>query len=323
VGERRNVLITSAGRRTFLVQAFREALSGAGHVIAADLDALAPALHLADRAVRLPRFDDAGYGDLLVDIVCRSDVRAVIPTIDTELPKLVELSGAFRSCGAVAVVSTGAFIATTTDKWLTAKAFRSEGVACPQTWLPQELEDASLPDRVVVKPRFGSASQGILRVNREHIANAVALTQDPIVQAELSGREVTVDALFDLNGRLIHYVPRVRLKAIGGESVEGVTISRDELGPWIDDALLACGRLGARGPVTLQCFVESTGPELTEINPRFSGGFPLTYRAGGWYPQWLLKELEGSTVHSRIGEYEVGLRMTRHYVEIFPSDSPW
>jgi carbamoyl-phosphate synthase large subunit len=323
VGEQRNVLITSAGRRTFLVQAFREALGAAGRVIAADLDALAPALQLADTAVRLPRFDDADYGDLLIDIVRRSEVRAVVPTIDTELPKLVELSDVIRSSGAVAVVSTGPFIAATMDKWLTVQAFRAEGVACPQTWLPEELDDASLPDRLVVKPRLGSASQGILRVNKKHLAHALALTDEPVVQQELTGREVTVDALFDMSGRLIHYVPRVRLKAIGGESVEGVTISRDELGPWIDHALLACGRLGARGPITLQCFIEATGPELTEINARFSGGFPLTYRSGGQYPLWLLNDLNGSTVHSRIGEYEVGLRMTRHYVEIFPSDTPW
>src|SRR5207244_10485732 len=159
--------------------------------------------------------------------------------------------------------------------------------------------------------------------SKDHVTNAIALTKKPIVQEELTGREVTVDALFDMSGRLIHYVPRLRLKAIGGESVEGMTISRNELGPWIDAALLACGRLGARGPIALQCFIESGGPKLTEVNARFSGGFPLTYRAGGHYPQWLLEELNDSTVPSRIGEYEEGLKMTRHYVEIFPTHMHW
>jgi len=323
VGDRRNVLITSAGRRTFLVQAFRTALGAAGHVIAADLDPLAPALYVADAAARLPRLDDPRYGDHLVDLVGRSEVWAIIPTIDTELPKLVQLSEAFRSCGAVAVVSTDSFIASSMDKWLTVQTFRAEDVACAQTWLPEQLDQASLPDWVVVKPRFGSAGQGILRVSKDHIAQAIALTDRPIVQEELTGREVTVDALFDMSGRLIHYVPRVRLKAIGGESVEGVTIGRAELGPWIDTALLACGRLGARGPITVQCFIDSGGPKLTELNARFSGGFPLTFQAGGQYPEWLLEELNGSFVPSRVGDYEVGLRMTRHYVEIFPSETPW
>jgi carbamoyl-phosphate synthase large subunit len=267
--------------------------------------------------------DDPRYADDLTALVSRSEVQAVIPTIDTELLQLMRLSNALRSHGAVAVVSTGPFIAATTDKWLTSQTFSAEGVACPRTWLPEDLGDVSLPNRVVVKPRLGSASQGILRVSKDQVAHAIALTDQPIVQEELTGREVTVDALFDMSGRLIHYVPRLRLKAIGGESVEGITIDRSELGPWIDNALLACGRLGARGPITLQCFIDSTGPKLTEVNARFSGGFPLTYRAGGRYPQWLLEELRGSIVPSRIGEYEVGLRMTRYYVEIFPAETPW
>jgi carbamoyl-phosphate synthase large subunit len=62
---------------------------------------------------------------------------------------------------------------------------------------------------------------------------------------------------------------------------------------------------------------------LTELNARFSGGFPLTYRAGGKYPEWLLEELNGSTIEPRVGEYEVGLKMTRHYVEIFPAETLW
>ena len=295
----------------------------AGRVIAADIDPLATALYLADIAARLPRLDDPSYDELLVDLVGRSKVRIVIPTIDTELPKLAQLSEALRSFGVVAIVSTDRFIASTIDKWLTVQTFRAEQVPCAESWLPEQVDGASLPDRVVVKPRFGAASQGILRVTNDRIAHAIAVTEQPILQEELTGREVTVDALFDMSGRLIHYVPRVRLKAIGGESVEGVTISRSELGTWIDTALLACGRLGARGPITLQCFIESNGPKLTEVNARFSGGFPLTYRAGGQYPQWLLEEQSGSTMRPRIGEYEVGLTMTRHYVEIFPKEMPW
>ena len=37
----------------------------------------------------------------------------------------------------------------------------------------------------------------------------------------------------------------------------------------------------------------------------------------------LLEELNGSTVEPRVGKYEVGLKMTRHYVEIFPAETPW
>ena len=62
---------------------------------------------------------------------------------------------------------------------------------------------------------------------------------------------------------------------------------------------------------------------LTEINPRFGGGFPLTDEAGGLYPEWCLAMAGGETVPSRIGEYRRGLYMTRYYSEIFFEEPQW
>jgi carbamoyl-phosphate synthase large subunit len=323
LAERRNVLITSAGRRTFLVEAFKAALQGTGLVVAGDVDPLAPALFLADRAERLPRLQANDYVDSLLELVSQAEIGAIIPTIDTELPQLAELSPQLRSLGTAAVISESAFIDITMDKWLTVQAFREHAVAMPKTWLPEDLEQADLPDQLVVKPRLGSASQGILHVSKEHVRQAVDLTDEPIVQEELDGTEVTVDALFDMSGRLIHYVPRIRLKAIGGESVEGITIASDDIAPWIEAVLDTCARLGARGPLTLQYFAQPSGPHLTEVNARFGGGFPLTYRAGGRYPEWLLEHLHGLKLNPRIGDYAVGVRMTRYYLEIFPESPAW
>jgi carbamoyl-phosphate synthase large subunit len=323
LAERRNVLITSAGRRTFLVEAFKAALEGAGLVVAGDVDPLAPALFMADRAERLPRLQATEYADSLLELVSKADIGVIIPTIDTELQQLAQMSPQLRSLGAEAIISDSAFIDITMDKWLTLQAFCDQGVTMPKTWLPEGLNEADLPERLVVKPRFGSASQGILHVNKEYVRHAVELTDRPIIQEELDGSEVTVDALFDMRGRLIHYVPRLRLKAVGGESVEGITITRDGIGPWIETVLDICGRLGARGPVTLQYFIQPSGPQLTEVNARFGGGFPLTYRAGGRYPEWLLQDLRGLKLEPRIGDYAVGVRMTRHYREIFPASPAW
>ncbi|MCZ7667703.1 MAG: hypothetical protein M5U34_11045 [Chloroflexi bacterium] len=52
-----NILFTSAGRRVELLLAFRQAykaLALPGHIIATDIDPLAPALHAADRFYMTP-----------------------------------------------------------------------------------------------------------------------------------------------------------------------------------------------------------------------------------------------------------------------------
>jgi carbamoyl-phosphate synthase large subunit len=43
---------------------------------------------------------------------------------------------------------------------------------------------------------------------------------------------------------------------------------------------------------------------IIEINPRFSGGIPLTIAAGGDFPTWLIQMAQGIDVQPRIGCFE-------------------
>ena len=49
---------------------------------------------------------------------------------------------------------------------------------------------------------------------------------------------------------------------------------------------------GAVGCLTLQLFLNRNTNQIfgIEINPRFGGGFPLSYFSGAHYPQWLISE---------------------------------
>lgn len=322
-----HVLVTCAGRRVSLVQSFVEAAHARGlKVLAADPDPLAPALVDVDQAVRVPALADPGYLPTLLRVVREHGIGLVVPTIDTELPLLAHHVADLADAGATALVSSAGFVDICGDKALTAEAFAARGVDVPRSWLPDELTDdvlAALPDDLVVKPRNGSSSKDVHLVGRDQVAQTVGVVAQPIVQERLTGPEVTVDALLDLEGRPLHYVPRTRIKTLGGESIQGVTLPPDELGLWVERVLVACSDLGARGPVTLQFFRTGSGPVLIEVNPRFGGGFPLTRAAGGDYPAWVLDELAGSAPTVRFGDYRAGLYMTRHMVEHFTDTLRW
>jgi carbamoyl-phosphate synthase large subunit len=176
-----------------------------------------------------------------------------------------------------------------------------------------------MPDALFVKPRDGSASQHAFVTDREQLDHTLSCVPNPIVQERLIGDEITVDALADFEGRLIHYVPRLRIRTLGGESIQGVTLPDDDFREWLIGALHVCIDLGAAGPLTLQFFRTADGPVLTEINPRFGGGFPLALAAGAAYPEWLMQIVEGRQVEPRIGHYRAGLYMTRFYREVFGS----
>ena len=325
-----NVLITSAGRRTTLLKAFRHAVEKRnGRVFAGDMDPLAPALYFAHGAFKLPPVTSPEYGDSLVEIVSEKDINVIVPTIDTELPILASLRDKFLKIGCHVVVSSRDLVDIAQDKWKTVRFFKDKGISVPRSWLPDadesgELEKGvGLPEVVFIKPRNGSASQYTFRIKKEEVSAFSKVVPSPIVQEYLPYTEITVDALLDLQGNLVHYVPRKRIRTVGGESIQGVTLGDHDVRAWLINLLNIISELGGIGPITVQYFSSPEGPILSEINPRFGGGFPLTLAAGGDYPEWILQMVEGIKVEPRIGEYRRGLYMSRYYCELIFDDPVW
>lgn len=320
-----NVFIIAAGRRTSLVHAFAEEVhQRGGRLFAGDVDGLAPAMDLADEAIRTLHSEEPGYLADILDTVARHEISCIVPTIDADLPIIAGARESLLALGCRAAVSTPAFVKTTLDKVQTGIVFGAAGIHVPWAWLPPFEDQRFLPADVFVKPRAGSASQSAFAISKDDLANILSLQSDPVVQEVLTGPEITIDALLDLEGTPIHYVPRIRIRTLAGESVQGVTLEHDpDVEAWIERVLRICSRLGGAGPLTIQAFLTSAGPVLSEINPRFAGGFPLALEAGGAYPAWLLDMVAGGTVTPRLGEYEAGVYMTRSHVERFTRQPRW
>lgn len=319
-----NILMTSAGRRTSLLTLFRKAVAPlGGKVFAADMDGLAPALYLADGAIRVPKATSEEYIPFLLEFVKDHDIKLVVPTIDTELAVFAKNAARFEAVGCRLLISSPRLVTACRDKWNTSLEFGKQGVRVPRSWLPEEALKTDLPDRLFVKPRDGSASENAYSVDREDLETMLQQVPNAIVQERVDGEEITIDALIDFNGRPIHYVPRIRVKTVGGESVQGRTIKEPKLGAWLESILTLIGQMGGIGPMTLQAFITNDEFVLFEINPRFGGGFPLGHAAGGHYPQWLVDMTNGNTVPPRLGDYEEGVAMTRSYNEIFTREPKW
>jgi len=313
-----NVLLTSAGRRTSLLRFFQSAVSDRdGTVWAADLDPLAATLQAADKKIVLPPIQASNYLSTLLDHVNRHDVDLVVPLIDPDVLALAEARSRFEDAGCHLLTSALPLLDLAHDKWSTVQHFSEKGFRTPSSWLPADSDLEKWPDPVFVKPRRGSASDGAQCVDRDHATSVLATLESPLLQEVIDAPEITVDALFDLAGRLLHYVPRLRIRTIAGESVQGRTLSDADLDAWLRSLLREIGGLGARGPITVQAFRTEPTPTLSEINPRFGGGVPLTHAAGGHYPEWILRMCAGASLAPRLGEYTAGLCMTRAYTEWF------
>jgi carbamoyl-phosphate synthase large subunit len=290
-----------------------------GYVFATDVSRLSSAFHSADRAFLVPPCSSPEFVPTVLEICRQNHVSLAIPTIDPELPVYASSRESFSKVGTTLAVSTPEVIAIGSDKiethaWLVRGNFPTVG----QATVPEVTAHPELwPFPLVVKPRWGSASIGVAVVSDLLELETATRGAEFVVQTVATGDEYTIDALVDSQGRCVGTVPRRRIEVRAGEVSKGVTtrsVALEKL------ALCVCEALpGAYGPLTMQVFMDaSTGAtSVIELNPRFGGGFPLSWRAGADFPRRMIEEILKIPPRSRTVEWQDGLVMLRYDESVF------
>lgn len=311
------ILVSCVGRRVELLQAFRAAAERLGidlRLIGTDTSATAPALNCTDVPTLVPPIADPDYIPTLLRLVREHRVSALLPTIDTDLPVLSRHRAEFEQAGCLPLVASPDVIDICRDKLRTCEFFHNNDIDSPATYTAEQIR--ALPERhfpYFIKPRYGSASQFVHRLENERdLEYHLERTPEPIVQEFVSGLEYTLDVYVGLSGTPRCVVPRARWQVRTGEVTKGVVV-KDRKIMEAGRAVVSALGTSVRGLVTLQCIVtDDHRVRFIEINPRFGGGAPLGIAAGADYPAWLMQELLGRQPQVEFDGFRHGLLMLRY-----------
>ena len=309
------VLVTGAGGPAGVAVVRR--LVALGHrVVAGDADSAAAGGALADVAVTLPRGDHPRFVDALVGVCTASGVDALVSTVAEELPHLAAGAGRLAAAGVATWLPDAAAVDVCCDKAAFARAMAAAGVPHPATAAAAD-EVAGVPGPWVVKPLAGRGSRGVrLLDDRSLVVEALREDAGLIAQTRLTGREFTADALVDRDGSVRVVVPRWREETKAGISVKGRTFASDAVARVVVAALAA---VELTGPANVQGFVADDGTAtVVEINPRFSGGLPLTLAAGADVVSAYLAGVRGEPLPEL--SFRAGVAMSRYFAETYSSE---
>ena len=314
-----NVLVTAASRRVALIRAFRESLKRLGlrgNVVSTDISPLSSGLYVSDKHHFAPMTTAPGYLDRLEEICRQEEITLIIPTIDDELVLMAQARERFTELGIRIVISDPRTCEICNDKRKTFEFFDSEGIPTPRTWLPEELPDIDkLTFPLFIKPRNGRGSVDTYSVKNEHeLRFFLDYVDKPVVQEYLDGPEYTLDTFVDFEGTVLSVVPRRRLWVRAGVMDKGRAENKPEL---IDIGVQVAETLSIRGPANIQVRYAGDVLKVFEVNPRFSGGIPLTIAAGADFTEWLCRLALGENLETRLGEFQNGLVMLSYEANIF------
>ncbi|GGN75186.1 hypothetical protein GCM10010112_46160 [Actinoplanes lobatus] len=310
----RLVAVTGAGGPAGV--AVVKALQAAGdHVLALDANPDAAGMRLAGRSAVLPCAGHPGFAEALLAVLDEHRPAALVCTVAEEYAALAPLIPAMDELGVKTWLPDPASAERCIDKIAFARTMHAAGVPHPATaWTPATV--GLIPGPWIVKPARGRGSRGVLLVDDPaELVRAFASLPGAIVQTRVTGREFTADALVGPDGTLLACVPRWRDETRGGVSVRGTTFTSVAVTEIVAATLRAVGHTG---PANVQGFVAGSGDvTVVEVNPRFSGGLPLTLAAGAdVVGTYLTGILDPSAPLPTLG-FRPGVRMARHFAEVY------
>ncbi|MHA6612408.1 ATP-grasp domain-containing protein [Photobacterium damselae] len=309
-----NILLTSTGRRTYLVEYFKQALNGDGKVFAANSN-FTYSLSQADDYVLTPLIYSDEYIPFLLDYCIKNKIDIIISLFDIDLPILSKNIDIFKDNGIRVVISSSEVIDICNDKWLTYQILIDNKINTPKTFIDKELaineiEFGTLQYPVILKPRWGMGSIGIYKadnINELEIfynkikneilssylkyESAESIDYSILIQQCIKGKEYGIEVINDLDANYVNTLCKVKLAMRSGETDQAMTVN--------DQSLITIGKqlsetLGHIANLDVDCLEENGEFYVLEMNARFGGQYPFSHLAGANLPLQIIEWCKGN-----------------------------
>ncbi len=311
-----NILILSAGTRNKIVQYFVKTLNGTGKVIATDMSNLAPAIYEADKYYIVPKMTAPEYLDVVLDICKKEEITGVLSLIDPELSLLAENREKFEAIGTTVIGSSYALCEMSLDKFQMYSWLETHGYRCAKSYMDKDAFYADVDAGVItypvfVKPARGSASISISKVyDRETVELLFAHEDGLMIQEFLDGQEIGADVYIDMvSHEVVSIFTKKKLKMRAGETDKAVSFQDEKLFALIEQFVKEAGY---NGQIDIDIFDINGEYYISEVNPRFGGGYPHAFESGADHMKLIVNNLEGKANGNVIGQYENGTYMMKY-----------
>lgn len=284
--------------------------------MATDCSPNAPALYEADVHYIVPRITEENYLETFYDICRKEKIKGVLSLIDPELSLLALHEKDFEKLGTTVIGSSYELCERTLNKWEMYKWLKDHGYYCARSYMDieefvRDVKAGLLTYPVFVKPAKGSASISISKAyDEETVRLLVSHGEGMMIQEFLDGQEIGADCYIDLQSRKpVSVFTKKKIVMRAGETDKAISFKDEKLFALIERFI---GEAGFLGQIDIDIFQIGEVYYISEINPRFGGGYPHAYECGVDHMELIVNNLEGRENRVITGQYEEGLIMMKY-----------
>ena len=242
-------------------------------------------------------------------------MKAVLSLIDPELSILAKHKQDFLSVGTLPIVSDYEIVELCFDKYRMYQFLTQNGFKTIRSYVDKEVfykdfKAGKLDYPVFVKPIKGSASININKVNsREEVELLFARFDNLMIQEFMNGTEYGADVYIDiLSGEPVAMFTKEKIKMRAGETDKAVSIKEPILFDLIETFVK---KVGFKGIIDIDLFQVNGEYYISEVNPRFGGGYSHAYECGINVPRMIIHNIKGIVNPKVIGQYNEGVYMMK------------
>jgi len=254
-----------------------------------------------------PRADSDGYIDWLINYVKIHNIEVFVPTSEAEILQVSRNINEFNSVCRV-LINDSLLIEKSLDKNETLNYLENFGVDVPRHGL---AEPGFKPERypVIVKPRRGQGSKGLLKVS-----NALQfrdIGEDYVWQEYLEPDDEEYTCAVYVSKALKSRILLLKRVLVGGYTGRAVVVKNKEIEDYVRNIIAAWN---VAGLYNIQLRLTNDGPKLFEINPRASSTVVFRDKLGFEdFKWWILETLGMGLPHYE--EVHAGIKMFRGNTE--------
>lgn len=318
-----NVLLTSVGRRSYLVKYFKEALQNNGKVYVSNSSIYSPAFVFADDYIITPLIYDNDYIPFLIDYCKNKNIKLVVPLFDIDIYMLSKNKSIFEKNGINVIVSDVETIEVCNDKWKMVNFLKQNGFDVPNTYIElnccfNDLKNKKLNFPVMIKPRWGMGSIGIYQADNFDELNVFYqktkkdieksylkyesnqdIEHSVILQEKIVGQEYGLDIINNLSANYKNTIVKKKLAMRAGETDCAVVENNKILKNFGKELSSKTNHIAN---LDVDLILSNTGIYILDLNARFGGGYPFSHMAGINLPKAIIEWNKNNDFNENVQE---------------------
>ncbi|MBY8082157.1 ATP-grasp domain-containing protein [Vibrio fluvialis] len=319
-----NILLTSVGRRGYLVDYFKNTFSGDRKIFTSNSE-MTYTMTQSDGYLITPLIYEDNYIDSIIKFCKQENISIVLSLFDIDLLVIAKHEKAFADNDIMLILAPEKSVEICNDKWLTYEFLVELGINTPRTYLSvdsvlADIDAGRLTFPVILKPRWGMASMGIYIADDEdelkvfykkshkdifnsYLKYESEITKESpiIIQEFLVGKEFGIDVVNDLQHQYVNCFVKQKVRMRAGETDLGLTVNN---GRFETISKNLANSIKHKGILSVDCFDVDGDIYVTEMNCRISGHYPISHAVGFDFTRLLKAWLDKCEITHNLLQFE-------------------